>query len=108
MTKPSEKSVFVRISKQDSLICEAVFDRTASRKTLKEDFAAALMELDPPPPYRTVDPAIFEAIHLKTENSLTYKEASVQIFGTAAKADSIRGWDNWLRQCQDTTSPLPR
>ncbi len=98
--KQREPSVFVSVSKGDPLVCTAVFDRTASRKRLVSEFRKALAKLDPPPPYREVDPRIFEAVRLLRREKLTYEQASIQVFGSSKQADSIRYWDNWYRQAK--------
>lgn len=96
--KQREPSVFLSVSKGDPLVCTAIFDRTASRNRLVNDFRKALPKLDPPPPYREVDPRIFEAVRLLRQEKLTYEQVSVRVFGSGKQADSIRYWDNWCRQ----------
>ncbi len=93
-----DSSVHISVNPDDPTICTAVFDRTASRKVLVEDFSAAIRKLDPPPPYREVDPRIFQAVRLLRQEKLTYEQASVQVFGSGNQAENIRYWDNWYRQ----------
>ena len=98
--KQREPSVFVSVSKGDPLVCTAIFDRTASRTRLDKDFRAAIRKLDPPPPYREVDPRIFEAVRLLRREKLTYEQASIRVFGSGNQAENIRYWDNWYRQAR--------
>ena len=93
-------SVVISVSPDDPTICTAVFDRTVSSKRLVIDFRAAIRKLDPAPPYREVDPRIFEAVRLLRQEKLTYEQASVQVFGSGNQAENIRYWDNWYRQAK--------
>ena len=93
-------SVHISVSPDDPTICTAVFDRTASRKRLVSDLRKALAKLDPPPPYREVDPRIFESVRLLRLERPTYEQACIRVFGSGKQAESIRYWDNWYRQAK--------
>ena len=98
--KLREPSVVISVNPDDPTICTAVFDRTASRKRLVKDFRAAIRKLDPLPPFREIDPRIFEAVRLLSREKLTYEQASIQVFGSGNQAENIRYWDNWYRQAR--------
>ena len=93
-------SVHISVSPDDPTICTVTIDRTVSQKRLVKDFRAAIRKLDPPPPYREVDPRIFEAVRLLRREKLTYEQVSVQVFGSGNQAENIRYWDNWYRQAK--------
>ena len=85
-----------------SLPFVSLLDRPLVEAALQmvNDFRKALPKLDPPPPYREVDPRIFEAVRLLRREKLTYEQASIRVFGSGGQADSIRYWDNWYRQAR--------
>ncbi len=93
-------SVHISVSPDDPTICTVTIDRTVSQKRLVKDFRAAIRKLDPPPPYREVDPRIFEAVRLLGQEKLTYEQASIRVFGSGNQAENIRYWDNWYRQAK--------
>lgn len=93
-------SVHISVYPDDPTICTVTIDRTVSQKRLVKDFRAAIRKLDPPPPYREVDPRIFEAGRLLRQEKLTYEQASIRVFGSGNQAENIRYWDNWYRQAK--------
>ena len=89
--------VSVSIHKNDPRVLTAVIDRTMSLPEIMKALRQALRSLVP---YRHVDPRIFQAVQLvNTGEVKSYREASVRVFGTPAKADLIRYWHNkWGRK----------
>jgi hypothetical protein len=66
-------------------------DRWSTQAEIIKEMRATLKRVGVPA--RAVDPRIFEALRLRREKALSFREAARRIFGNPKHADRLRYWD---------------